>query len=113
MGQSSINVYVEGNRVKVTATTKTLSPDTLATPTTWRLLVRNLNDDSLLTFSYDGAVSTLPTGVEAAMDNPSVGVIHFLFDIDTHGERAVYFSGTGACKCAAETAFKVSRSRAK
>lgn len=108
MAAASINHYVVGNRITVTATT-TVLPSTLTTPTTWRLVVRNSADATVLTFSWNGTAATLPTGVNAAMDNPSNGVITFTFDVDTSGERRVYFAGTGACKCAGKTRFVIEK----
>jgi hypothetical protein len=107
MMSSTINSYVEGNRVKVTATCKTLPDNTLTTPTTWQLLVRNAADATLLTF--DSVGPTLPTGVNASMENPSDGVVEFYFDVDNYGERRIYFKGTGACKCAAKGRFVVEK----
>lgn len=107
MAGASINVYVEGNRVIVTATTKTLPDDVPTTPDTWQLLVRNMADGSLLTFNSAGPV--LPLGVNAAMTNPSAGIIKFTFDIDHYGERRLYFAGTGACKCAGKGRFVVEK----
>jgi len=104
---ASINSYVEGNRVKVTATCKTLPDQVLTTPTTWMLKVRNMGDGTLITFSSVGPA--LPAGVNASMDNPSDGVVEFFFDIDTYGERRLYFAGTGACKCAAKGRFVVEK----
>jgi hypothetical protein len=107
MASSTINSYVEGNRVKVTATTKTLPDNTLTTPDTWTLQVRNMADGSLLTF--DSVGPTLPAGVNASMDNPSAGLIEFYFDVDAYGERRLLFKGTGACKCAAKGRFVVEK----
>jgi hypothetical protein len=106
MAAASINVYVEGNRVIVTATCKTLPDEVLTTPDTWRLLVRNLADSTLLTFTSTTAV---PAGVNATMAIASTGVIKFTFDIDTYGERRLYFAGTGACKCAGKGRFVVEK----
>ena len=114
MAAADLNVYVEGNRVKVTAQTATLPDETPTTPTTWELIVRNLADGEVLRWYHNGvAADVLPSGVEAAMDNPDVGIMEFFFDIDTHGKRAVWFGGTGACKCAAEIQFVVKRSEAR
>jgi hypothetical protein len=104
---AAINSYVEGNRVKVTATCKTLPDNTPTTPTTWTLQIRNMADGSLLTFDSVGPV--LPAGVNASMDNPSDGFIEFFFDIDAYGERRLYFAGTGACKCASKGRFVVEK----
>lgn len=108
MAAASINSYVVGNRVTITATTKVL-PDTLTTPTTWSLRVRNMADASVLVFSWNGTTMTLPASVDAAMDNPSAGVITFTFDVDTSGERRAYFAGTGACKCAGKIRFVIEK----
>lgn len=111
MGAASINSYIQGSRVIVTATTTAthmadgtpLEDPELTTPTTWRLLVRNIAaDGDLIEFLWNGSAATLPTSVNATMTNPAEGVIRFAFDVDDHGERRLYFAGTGACKCAAK-----------
>lgn len=113
-----LNVYIEGNRVIVTATCKVFGvdpdPDVLTTPSTWTMTIRNLasrksEDGALLTFTSAGP---LPEDVNASTTVPSDGIIKCAFDIDEPGERAVVFKGTGACKCAGKLRFMVEEGEA-
>lgn len=122
MANARVNVYVEGNRVRVTAQFVVVSvddeaPDDVPTdPSTVYFLVRNLADNSTLEWLYDGGASLwdpLPEDVEEEHSNPNVGEWQILFDVDTHGDRVVYVAGTGACKAAGEAEFAVRRSKAR
>lgn len=107
---AKVNVYVQGNRVTVTAECRVKETLALTNPSTVKCEIRNLVDDGLLTFTWDGAIFTLPLLVNAEMSNPSVGIFKISFDVDAHGERLVYFAGTGACKTAGKSRFVVTRS---
>lgn len=119
MANPRVNVYVEGNRVRVTANFVVVSvdpenPDDVPTdPSTVYFLVRNLRDNSTLEWRFDGDTwDPLPEEVEEEHSNEDVGEWQVIFNVDTHGERVVYVAGTGFCKAAGEAKFVVTRSAA-
>lgn len=108
---SILNMYVQGNRIKVTATVSIVSSGSLATPTDWALKVKNLADDSTFQFTHISSVDTLPNGMNAVMTLVSTGVIDFFFDYDLAGELAIRFEGSGAVKVAGEDMLVIPESR--
>lgn len=120
MANARVNVYVEGNRVRVTANFVVVgvddeAPEDVPTdPSTVYFLVRNLANNEALEWRYDGNLwDPLPEDVEEEHSNPDVGTWQIIFDVDTHGERVVYVAGTGSCKAAGEAKFVVTRSAAR
>lgn len=116
---ASINAYLEGNRVRVTAECVIDSNhdgnfDQATDPSTVKFIVHNIDTGvDMIFYHAPPAGDTIPPGVNALFTNPAVGTWEIIFDVDAPGLLVIAFFGTGACKASAETAIRVTPSRAK